>query len=34
MDVDVRVAHEGVAVDAEMRLEDGYPRMRIVSVER
>ena len=34
MDVDVRVEHEGVTVDAELRLEDGYPRMRVVSVER
>jgi hypothetical protein len=34
MEVDLRVDHQGVAVEAEMRLEDGYPRMRVVSVGR
>ena len=34
MEVDVRVDHEGIVVDAEMRVEESYPRMRVTSVER
>ena len=33
MEVDLRVEHEGVVVEAKMRLEDGYPRMRVGSVD-
>ena len=32
MDVDVEVAHEGVAVHAQMRMANGYPLMEIVDV--
>jgi hypothetical protein len=34
MDVDLRVVYEGIEVRAEMRTEDGYPRMRVASVGR
>jgi len=34
MDVTVDVAHAGIAVEARMAMEDGYPRMRLASVER
>ncbi|MFC6905065.1 dihydroneopterin aldolase family protein [Halalkalicoccus tibetensis] len=33
MDVEIRVDYEGVTVHTEMELEDGYPRMRVESVE-
>lgn len=33
MDVEIRVEYEGREVTAAMELEDGYPLMRVVSVE-
>ncbi|MFB6173485.1 MAG: dihydroneopterin aldolase family protein [Halobacteriales archaeon] len=33
MRVDLAVEYEGTAVEARMRMEDGYPRMRVVSVD-
>jgi hypothetical protein len=33
MDVEIRVEYEGVLVQTQMEFEDGYPRMRVVSVE-
>ena len=33
LEVRMRVVREGVAVRTRMEMEDGYPRMRIVSVE-
>ena len=33
MDVELQVIHAGRTVRARMEMEDGYPRMRVVSVE-
>ncbi|MFB6119476.1 dihydroneopterin aldolase family protein [Halosegnis sp.] len=33
MDVEMHIDYEGVLVHTEMRMVDGYPRMRVVSVE-
>jgi len=33
MDVEMRIAYEGELVDTEMRMVDGYPRMRLAAVE-
>ena len=33
MEVEMRVAYEGVAVRTRMEMEDGYPRMKLVSVD-
>jgi hypothetical protein len=32
MDVEMRIEHEGVAVDTRMQMEDGYPLMKLVEV--
>jgi hypothetical protein len=34
MDVEMRIAYEGVTVRTRMEMDDGYPLMRLVSVER
>lgn len=33
MDAEIRIEYEGVTVRTRMELEDGYPRMRVESVE-
>ncbi|WP_336360810.1 dihydroneopterin aldolase family protein [Haladaptatus sp. ZSTT2] len=33
MDVEMRIAYEGVTVHTRMAMEDGYPMMRVVDVE-
>lgn len=33
MDAEITVEYEGIEVNTKMELEDGYPRMRVVSVE-
>lgn len=33
MDVRIVVSYDGVRVESEMTMEDGYPRMRVVSVD-
>ncbi len=33
VDVDIHLAYEGTRVHAQMRMEDGYPLMEVVSVE-
>jgi hypothetical protein len=32
MDVDVKIAYEGITVHTQMRMEDGYPLMSVVDV--
>ena len=32
MDVEMRIRHEGVAVETRMEMTDGYPEMKLVSV--
>ena len=34
IEVDIRIEYEGVTVHAQMRMDDGYPLMEVVSVER
>lgn len=34
LDAEITVAYEGVRVVGKMELEDGYPRMSVVSIER
>jgi hypothetical protein len=34
MEVEMRIDHEGVVVETAMAVEDGYPRMRVESVDR
>ncbi len=34
MEVEMRIDHDGVVVETTMAVEDGYPRMRVESVDR